>query len=453
MDEEEEEKEEEEEEDDTLTGCTPAHILCMQKQPKISVVRYFCVRDPKAFALCDQKGRCALHLVAQYSESVELLQYILQMDSKMAIKHFDESGTGEETTPLGLLCRRLEFPFPTFDKMVSSLIEVDSTVEVINNGMLDILWSFEGCLDQDILPGSRGEKSLILLGNLLNANPTVVKYQNSQVFHVACECLRGKLGVSVLSLFLSKDSTLVADVYEGSLPIHVAACHSCLDVLKFLHKARPELISALAEDGENSLHLALIGKSPDLAEANLKVQYLCEQCPALINVKSNLGISPLYLALDFDLGCAKYLCDIDESLVREKCAAQSGRLPLHVFILFLHAVYKGSRNSTLSEVSDKGDCFRLLLRLYPAAAGIKDDRLKTAYDTAVKKKISVYFIRLLLAADPALDPVKRRDLNFEARRQGMFLAFRALSSNADLIILAKLRFEDRDLLQHVISYL
>jgi hypothetical protein len=38
---------------------------------------------PEASVLCDQSGRYALHLVAQYSESLELLQDILQIDQKI----------------------------------------------------------------------------------------------------------------------------------------------------------------------------------------------------------------------------------------------------------------------------------------------------------------------------------------------------------------------------------
>jgi hypothetical protein len=98
--------------------------------------------------------------------------------------------------------------------------------------------------------------------------------------------------------------------------------------------------------------------------------------------------------------------------------------------------------SEILEVSDKGDCFCLFLSLYPVAAGIKDGRSETPYDIAVEKKMSVYFIRLLLAAVPALDPIKRREINYGARRQGMFLAFRALSSDVVPTIWAKIRFED-----------
>jgi hypothetical protein len=111
----------------------------------------------------------------------------------------------------------------------------------------------------------------------------------------------------------------------------------------------------------------------------------------------------------------------------------------------------------MPEVSSKGDCFRLLLSLYPTAAGIKDDHSRSAYDMAVFMNLSAYFIRLLLVADPTIDPVIIYDLKFAARKQGMFLvvslAFRALSSNIEPTIWAKIRLKERDLLEHAICYL
>jgi hypothetical protein len=107
----------------------------------------------------------------------------------------------------------------------------------------------------------------------------------------------------------------------------------------------------------------------------------------------------------------------------------------------------------MMEVSDEGDCFRLLLRLYPAAAGIKDGRLASPYNLAVRNNLSVYFLRLLLNADPTIDPVARSNLNYVARREGMFLAFSALSTTLEPTVWAKLRDEYKDLLRHVISYL
>jgi hypothetical protein len=60
------------------------------------------------------------------------------------------------------------------------------------------------------------------------------------------------------------------------------------------------------------------------------------------------------------------------------------------------------------------------------------------YDIAILSDISFYFLRLLLAADPTIDPNRRHDLNFAARRQGLFLAFRALSSNVEPTIWPRL---------------
>jgi hypothetical protein len=137
-----------EDEQRDFAGCTPAHILCMQQQPNTSLVTHLCLLNPKAFAICDQSGRCALHLVAQYSESIELLQNILQMDCKMTKSFVDVKRNGMQITPLGLLCRRLYFATidksATFDKMISCLLEADSSVEVIYDGIIECL-RYSGC--------------------------------------------------------------------------------------------------------------------------------------------------------------------------------------------------------------------------------------------------------------------------------------------------------------------
>jgi hypothetical protein len=202
------------------------------------------------------------------------------------------------------------------------------------------------------------------------------------------------------------------------------------------------------------LHVAAHENIEDTADMIGKVQYICDQCPALTHLKDDDGNSALHnllairVSLSFD--CVKVLCDKDATVVKGKrtpsdiTSLTSGMLPLHLLI---------ECQSPISEVSDKGDCLRLLLSLYPAAAGIKDDHSRTPYDMAVSNDLSACFIRLLLAADPSIDPVRRHDLNFKARRQGMFLAFRALSSNVEPTIWVKMRLKGRDLLQHVISYL
>jgi hypothetical protein len=320
--------------------------------------------------------------------------------------------------------------------------------------MISHIKSYDKCLYQDISPGSRGTNSLFLLRSDLN--PAVTKYDNSYIIYLASCYLRGELGVSVLSLFLTKDSTGVrANRDDGCcLPIHWAAEKSCLDVMKFLHNAYPESISILENSGRSLLHQAVTDGTSDIADVKLKVQYVCDQCPALLYREDSNGYTPLHdiLSIDcrFNFECVEILCNVDATVVRDICTPSditddfSGQLPLHIL---LYSTPK------MLEVSVEGDCFRLLLRLYPAAAGIEDNHSRSPYFLAITNNLSTYFIRMLLSADPTIDPVRRHDLNFEARRQGMFLAFSALSSNVESTIWAKMRLKGRDLLEHVISYL
>jgi ankyrin repeat protein len=450
-------------EEGTLLGCTPAHLLCMQKVPDMSMVRYFCIRDPKAFLLCDRSGRCALHLATQYSESVELLQMILQIDETMvnsSVQNNDEN----ETKPLGFLCRRPEFP--TFHEMVACLVEINSSVQVIYDGVMGCLESYETLEPecQRLYPGSRGENTLILLGILLKANSEVTNYRHPNsstppVFHTACSFLRGEFGVAVLSLFLIKDSSGLrsADSY-GYLPIHWAAMYSSIDVLKLLHKVYPESLSMVTTtDANTMLHLAFLNS--DDMEIIQTIQYLCDQCPAFIHQKNNEGRTPLHDSLTdsssshtskWKIKLWIYLCNTNAAVLTDKCTpsdtsnAQFGQIPLHLLI---------RNHPPRSNISDEADCLRLFLRLYPTSAGIKDGHLLSPYDMAVSRNLSTYFIRLLLSNDPTIDPVRRHNLNFAARRDGMFLAFRALSANIEPTIWAKIRFTDKNLLDRVISYL
>jgi hypothetical protein len=434
----------------SLTNCTPVQILCMQKQPNLPLLEYFYLYNPKAISLCDRSSRNVLHVIAQYSESLELLQYMLPKCCEMT-----KLQSVEKVTPLGLLCRRLEFP--AFDKMASCLIEADNSVAVIYDGVINCIKSYEECLHQDISPGSRGEKGLTLLGKLLDANPNVSKHDDSDIFHEACNNLRGELGIAVLSLFHTKDSTGVRTVRDRCLPIDYAASSSCVEVLKFLHKVYPESISMLNDrSGKNLLHKIISDDTSDIEDVKAKVQYVCAQCPALIALTDNDGFTAFHELLTkqrfqvFNLDCIKMLCNADETVVRQKCTPLHfdtyvmGQLALHRFIC---------SRFEIPEVSDEGDCLRLLLYLYPAAAGIKDHLNRSPYDMAVSNNLSTYFIRLLLRADPTINPGRLCDLNFAARREGIFLAFRALSSDLQPTIWKKLHLKGSDLIQCVLSYL
>jgi ankyrin repeat protein len=429
-----------------ITGYTPIHLLCMQKRPNISLVEYFCVRDEKAFLICNRSGKSSLHIVAQYSESLEVLQKVLSIDHTLTRRRVDVPG-GIDTTPLGLLCGRIEFP--SFHDMFSCLIESDSSVVVIFDGIISCINQYKDSSCQDMSPGSRGYKTVAFLGELLSANSDVASGAECLIFHMACRYLSGELCIAVLSLFLSKNNDSIHFISGGRLPIHIAAANSTLDVLKFLLKAYPESLTMVSEgeDGKTLLHLAQYNETHGASI----VEYLCNLCPALIHVKCAEGQTPLHCALLNDMQSVQILCNADGTVVRDKRTPPdsddvgSGQLPLHLLIKY---------QPPKLEISEEGDCFRLFLRLYLASAGIKDGHLNSPYDLAIQRyrTLSVYFIRLLLSADPTIDPVKRHNLNYEARREGMFLAFRALSTNLEPTIWTKIR-EQRDLLARVMSYL
>jgi ankyrin repeat protein len=438
------------------TGYTPIDLLCMQKKPNMSVVRKICLLDPQAFVSSDHSGKSALHIIAQHSESMEMLQSILQMDHSLTKKKVIGPMAGK-ATPLGLLSGRSVFP--SFDDMIKCLIDTDSTIEVIYDGVRNCMLQYKKSPFQGISPGSRGHRSLILLGKLLDANANVANH--SGIFRMVCGgSFRGELGIAVLTLFHSKNSEGIRAYHKGRLPVHIAASHSSLDMLKFLVRAYPESLTMVVGrqkikyEGCTLLHLPLLDSDSYVAEATAKIEYILHLCPALIHVKDIRGHTPLHCSLVFGgklkIECIKAFCSTDESVVRDKCTPTntdlfySQQLPLHLFI---------ECQSPMMEVSDEGDCFRLLLRLYPAAAGIKDGRLASPYDLAVQNNLSVYFLRLLLNTDPTIDPVARSNLNYVARREGMFLAFSALSTTLEPTVWVKLRDEYKDLLRHVISYL
>lgn len=115
----------------------------------------------------------------------------------MTKSNFFNADKDEDTTPLVLFCYRHEFL--SFNKMITCLIKVDSSVEVICDFIHCLC---KNCLYQGILSGSGGERSLILFEKLLDMNPAVTKCGDWPILHGAAHKLRGELGVAILSSIL-----------------------------------------------------------------------------------------------------------------------------------------------------------------------------------------------------------------------------------------------------------
>ena len=114
------------------------------------------------------------------------------------------------------------------------------------------------------------------------------------------------------------------------------------------------------------------------------------------------------------------------------------------------------KRDCFSPLSAEADFFRSMLRWYPEAAGIEAGNgasKKTPYQLAVDGKVDPYFLRLLLHAAPHLDPAELHRLTWTERRMAMFMAFRAVTAKPIPLLMARLRFENKDLVKHVVSFL
>jgi hypothetical protein len=183
-----------------------------------------------------------------------------------------EDNYGSDVRPLGLLCRRLEFP--TFYQMVACLLEVDSSEVVVFDAINECITTYINTESKDhrIFPGSRGDRTVTLLRFLLEANLGAIKNNSSYALLLACEYLRGELGVAVLSLFIAKESGGLKKIHSsGCLPIHSAAIFSSVDVLKLLQSVYPESLTMLASYGNTLLHKACYGHSKDITNMRDKV--------------------------------------------------------------------------------------------------------------------------------------------------------------------------------------
>jgi len=85
------------------------------------------------------------------------------------------------------------------------------------------------------------------------------------------------------------------------------------------------------------------------------------------------------------------------------------------------------RDRTFDPLFDEAKCLRLLLKAYPQGASQLNNAGQTPYSILQYIKNSTYACCLLLMVAPSLDPALLRQVNYEARRQLLFLVFAAVS--------------------------
>ena len=441
------------------TGYTPAHLMCMQEMTNrnMSLVQHFSICNSKAFTMsASYHGRgdpllygfTALHVACWGGQPTEkLLKHLLQLDSSQTKKKCSEDGL----TPLGYLCKWRS----SSGSLVACLLEVDSSYEVVGNGI-------RGCLESTYYA-----HMLERVKMLLKANPEAAKYHDSDGLNLlhsaACQgTMHFQLCIDVIQQILAIHKEAVREVDSlGWLPVHTAARNSTVEVMEFLLGLHLESVSMVTTVGSNNLlHLATADEESTTSVMEAKVRFLCSRYPAMMLQRSGSGHTPLHAAIVCKITPAGLiLCEAGgQEQVKTTVAhptnannGSNGWLPLHCLI---DRQADPLRDSLLSK---EADCFRMLLHLYPEAAGIEGGvgaaNKKTPYQLAVNKNLPPYYLRLLLRAAPDLNPAELHRLNYAERRMAMFLAFGARARATEPPLLARLRFEKMDLVKHVISFL
>ena len=468
--------------DSTYCGYTPAHLLCMQDvtQRNMSLIQYFSVCNQQAFSMSASYSSrrdpspysfSALHAACYYGQPTEmLLKLLLQLDSSQTKMKCSRNGL----TPLGYLCTNSSFS----DRLITCMLEVDSSVEVVGNVIVGCLASIDGsCV-------------LERVDMLLKANPEAAKYRDvdgCNLLHLAAQYEEMpiiQLCISIMMRILSIHKDAVQEVdSRGWLPIHTAARESTVEVMEFLLGLYPESASVVTTSGSlNLLHLAVLDEESTTSVMEAKVRLLCSRYPAMLHQRNEEGDNPLHDAIcRRKLSAVQILCETGgRELVRVPVVHPTddnndynGWLPLH-YLIYWNT--ESLRNSLLSK---EADCFRMFLRWYPEAAGIEggvavavdeeededdgegdgDDEedalndMETPYKLAVDKNLPPYYLRLLLRAAPDLNPAELHRLNYAERRMAMFLAFKAVTSQKKPLLLKRLCFENKDLVKHVMSFL
>ena len=126
------------------------------------------------------------------------------------------------------------------------------------------------------------------------------------------------------------------------------------------------------------------------------------------------------------------------------CADINGRLPIH---------YLFDYDKFFSEKDLATNKLRFILSKCPDCASIPDSssQFKTAYQLSLSEPTFVQ--RLVLRAKPDMNLQLYRELNYTARRMGMFLGFKAKTENNAPLMFSCMRLRNMDVFRVIMSFL
>jgi len=216
---------------------TPFHLIAMQHQPNLPLMRFLERFAPHFAKTAAARGWLPIHYAARYSDDEHMIEYLLQCDPS-SIKKLSNT---TNYTPLHLACFNNS---QGANRVFDALFEVDSDpVQMIDSDGFTPL-------------------------------------------HIACQGDLIEPAHVVATLLAKHKEAAAVALPNGCLAVHVAAKYSTSEVLEMVVKANMEGVKVVAGIYGTAMHQAACGKNV----AN--IEYLHSLSPALIAIKSSDGSSP-----------------------------------------------------------------------------------------------------------------------------------------------------------------
>lgn len=410
-------------------SANPGHLIAASRHPDMKVVK--CLYDffPRMAHTRDNEGDLPLHYATRYTQSVEMIQYLIQANP-LATK---VKGSGD-MIPLHRAIYNEDKN--SRYRIIKSLLEVDKLSVATANSDGDTVLHL----------ALHNECDLELLKLLVTSNVNVVNARNSGgelPLHKACSITPSNAEkAAILKAFIgvlidmNPNATQTATT-SGAFPAHVAAEHVSTDVFEMVTQCYPGAMNVITEGIGTPLHHAV-------SASNIQTtQYMLKYFPHIVRVPNKQGYLPIHVAAgreSLEILKAVYYAYPEGMRVY----TNSGKLPLHV-----HA--NQEFDTDICENDKVADILRFLLKVDPEAVGIADGNGVKPFDVCPRE--NAIFRRLLLRAKPELNYPEYRELNYQPRRMGLFLSFSAINAYGIPSIWVRLRNADMKLLHLALSFL
>ena len=353
---------------DQESNYTPCHLAMMSHGPDINLIKMLKDYDPGFGVRLTRNQSTPLHLAAQFSNSISVIQELIR-----------------------------EFPQTLIMKDYQQRVPVACAFENISADAPEIFRILLQAAPQIVRePGNRGR---FLLHQCLH-HSTGEKSGNAEMVSIMLEAF--------------PDAVNIADD-DGYLPIQLAALSCGAAVFKMIVEANPANIFANHPVYGTVAHLAVINRNTGSIMGNLR--YIHSIKPELFSTLNRHGNTPLAKAVkrhSLVPGPIKEIASLEPAAAI--IVDNNGDNLLHMMI---------ENNNWDDNGTATCDILRLFFRLIPGGALAVDYEGQTPYDLldADNPVQDVARRLLLLAGAPSLHPETRQQMNYQARKGALFAFF------------------------------